>query len=724
VSERVKKMKKKYIHSKGLKETKSRSKLPANGQTQTVAVIAPPMLKTPKYRVEREVVTEILPKPSAEIPVEPETLTDVVSDKFWRIGVWSVMSVAVVLRFLWLALKPFHHDEGVNGLFMLTLFRDGVYKYDPSNYHGPSLYYFALFSTYIFGLNDFAVRLVTVVFGVLTVALIFSLRRYLGTIGTLFAASLVALSPGLTYFSRYFIHEILLVFFTLAVVICILKFWENARPEKFSIGAMSIVLFVCLLPIALQTASALSGENQLSQYVMRFVMIVLSIAVVYLAMLKLLKWDEGRPIYLLLASASAVMTFATKETSFIALGTMLIALGCLAFWLKMSADKTNGVKKRRNALLALFSGLLLLIVYFNADVFAGIGWFYSTYFVNANRKEQPLILLAVIALLIASVEVWRRYFKETRQNIASEASFEEPHKLSYQTFAVRLRNSPNSSALIFLGAVLFAYLGIVFFSSFFTYEKGIGAAFEAYNIWTKTGTKDHAQNGTWAYLKWLLVMESPLLIIGALGSLMAFWKARHRLAMFCALWAFGLFAAYTIIPYKTPWIAINFALPMALIAGYAINELANGKIKWQRTAAKLLAGLAIAICAYQTVELNFFRYDDEQRPYVYVHSLRSMSEMVAEIEQVSERAGTRKETTIVITSPDYFPLPWTLHDYKKVGFYGAMTKVPTAEIIVGGAKQLNELERDYAATHQFTGTYTLRPGVDLLLYIRKDLAVD
>jgi Dolichyl-phosphate-mannose-protein mannosyltransferase len=197
-------MKKKHIHSKGLKEIKSRAKLSANGQTHTVAVIEPPVVKTPEYRIEKSVVTEFLPKPSVETSIQTEPIFDVTPEKFWRVGVWSVMSVAVVVRFLWLALKPFHHDEGVNGLFMLTMFREGVYKYDPSNYHGPSLYYFALFSTYIFGLNDFAVRLVTVVFGVLTVALVFSLRRYLGTIGTLFAASLVALSPGLTYFSRYF----------------------------------------------------------------------------------------------------------------------------------------------------------------------------------------------------------------------------------------------------------------------------------------------------------------------------------------------------------------------------------------------------------------------------------------------------------------------------------------------------------------------------------------
>jgi len=38
---------------------------------------------------------------------------------------------------------PLHHDEGVNGNFLVRLVREGAYNYDPANYHGPTLYYFA-----------------------------------------------------------------------------------------------------------------------------------------------------------------------------------------------------------------------------------------------------------------------------------------------------------------------------------------------------------------------------------------------------------------------------------------------------------------------------------------------------------------------------------------------------------------------------------------------------
>ena len=53
-------------------------------------------------------------------------------------------------RFSEIGIKPFHHDEGVNSYFLLNLERTHSYQYNPENYHGPSLYYFALLSVALF----------------------------------------------------------------------------------------------------------------------------------------------------------------------------------------------------------------------------------------------------------------------------------------------------------------------------------------------------------------------------------------------------------------------------------------------------------------------------------------------------------------------------------------------------------------------------------------------
>src|SRR5207245_10955266 len=132
---------------------------------------------------------------------------------------WLLVSAAILitgafLRLYDLSLVPLHHDEGVNGNFLVTLVRNGAYQYDPQNYHGPTLYYFSAVIPWIFrffggksfgdahGLTTFNIRLVTAAFGVATIWLALLLRKRLGTIGALSAAGVLAISPGAVYPSR------------------------------------------------------------------------------------------------------------------------------------------------------------------------------------------------------------------------------------------------------------------------------------------------------------------------------------------------------------------------------------------------------------------------------------------------------------------------------------------------------------------------------------------
>src|SRR5882724_8230325 len=164
-------------------------------------------------------------------PGEPQRPKGELSDRNWRIGSAVVLAVGAFLRLYDLRLVPLHHDEGVNGNFLVSLVRNGAYKYDPNNYHGPTLYYFSALIPWIYrflggkafgdahGLTTFNIRFVTGAFGIGTIGLVLLLRKRLGSVGSLCAAGLIAISPGAVYLSRYFIHESLFVFFTLGVVV-------------------------------------------------------------------------------------------------------------------------------------------------------------------------------------------------------------------------------------------------------------------------------------------------------------------------------------------------------------------------------------------------------------------------------------------------------------------------------------------------------------------------
>ena len=135
------------------------------------------------------------------------------------------------------------------------------------------------------------------------------------------------------------------------------------------------------------------------------------------------------------------------------------------------------------------------------------------------------------------------------------------------------------------------------------------------------------------------------------------------------------------------------------------------------------------IPGYQTIDLNFLNYDNDNRYYVYVyaHTRRETLRLVDEINKIAERTHQGAETGITIVSPDYWPLPWYLRDYKRVGYHGRMN--PSNEpIIIAKQDQAEEVQATFGDRYQQiqsgfnpAGSFPLRPGVDLLLYTRREL---
>ena len=231
-------------------------------------------------------------------------------DVMWYLNCVLITATATFLRFFWLALKPLHHDEGVNGWFLTTLYNDGAYKYDPANYHGPTLYYISLGFANLFGLNTISIRASVAIWGVFVVVLALFLRKYIGKVGSLCAALFLALSPSMVYISRYFIHEMFFVFLSLGVVVAIVFFIEKRRAGVLAIAWTVLILLVCFLPSTLKLALALGRDNQTAIWAFRGGFFLVELVLIALVVRMLLTWNNGRPIYFLLAVACASLMCA------------------------------------------------------------------------------------------------------------------------------------------------------------------------------------------------------------------------------------------------------------------------------------------------------------------------------------------------------------------------------------------------------------------------------
>ncbi|CAN5509196.1 hypothetical protein BH10ACI3_BH10ACI3_15920 [soil metagenome] len=644
-----------------------------------------------------------------------------ITDQLWMRCAYAIVALAAFLRFVAIEQRPMHHDEGVNGFFLTNLLRDGLYKYDPANYHGPDLYYIAAPLVELFGYKTYAIRIVPAVFGTLIVILALYLKKYIGNLGSLIAAFFLAISAGMLFISRYFIHEILFVFFSLAAVVAILMYLDKKQAGRFAIGWISLILLVCLVPTALLTATYAAPDNPSLAWTIRVLLFAVESVIVYYIVKWLISWDDGRPIYLILASASVAMMFATKETAFITLGTMIIAIGSVWVWKRMKPAKPLNRDWFRIVMSAQ-AILILVAIYFRSAIADAWAWTYEWYLSGAfNHPPEPLVFGLVVFVVVATIAAWVIFLSELRKTNETELS--DSLSLTWKNFVAILGTRQNMILSIVAAGAVFAYLFVLFFSSFFTYKEGILKAFEAYNIWSGTGTKEHAQNGYFAYLKWGGKIESPLLILSLLGSMIAMLKTKHRFAMFTALWAIGLFAAYTIIPYKTPWLALSYLLPMCLIAGYGLNELYSSKKPLVKGIAAALLLTSTAVLAVQSYQHNYVHYDDDKMPYVYAHTRRGFLGLMERMDHYAEKSGKGPECTIEIVSPDYWPMTWYTLKYNHANYQGHIVDTSTSEFIVAKKKDQDaEVIQKYSANYKYVGMYPLRPGVDLNLLVRRDLA--
>lgn len=548
------------------------------------------------------------------------------------------MAVATLLRLYHLTLKPLHHDEGVNGFFLTRLVREGIYQYDPANYHGPSIYYFGLAATYRLGLNTFAIRLVTVVFGVATVLLALCLRRYIGSIGALAAAALIAISPGAVYLSRYFIHESLVVFFTFGLIVAMLKYYDGvAREEENSFAGM----------VALSAGVVLVGSSLIAVYRpqtfrMALLFIILGAIVVVQA---LWKYDGKRSIYLLLAAISAGMLFASKETALVSVIVLGIALTTTSVYFRLRRKPTVASKKNKYA--------------------------------------------------IAMEEGW------------------------LQTAIEKLGGLSHIGIVVLVAFAVFVFINVLFYSSFFTNAKGVADSLQTFMIWAKTGKQEHV-HPIYQHAYWLIQMEGSVVLLGLLGAFLAVVSVKNRFALFAAQWAFGLLAAYSIVPYKTPWLALNFIVPLAVISGYGVNELYSWGRDGEQRFVQIVLIAALALSGYQMIRLNFFHYDDEKFVYVYGHTYREFLPMVDDINRIAKQTGLNQEIGIAVLSPDYWPLPWYLNDYKRIGYFGKVAPT-TNELVIINTTQEVDIGTALEGRYRRVNSYPLRPGVMLVLYARNDL---
>ncbi len=299
--------------------------------------------------------------------------------------------------------------------------------------------------------------------------------------------------------------------------------------------------------------------------------------------------------------------------------------------------------------------------------------------------------------------------------------------------------SVNASVGWGLGALLFAVVLVVFFSSFGTYPAGVQGFFEGFEHWFEYGSSGRNQSKPVGYFWSLLAITQGLARWTALAAAGLALLLRSRVGVALTGWFLSALLIYSLIPYKTPWCGLQIDLPAFLLLGWAAGiSLRTLAASASAIPIRGMAGGLVLACVAPAVPLLrssledlHERYDDFKRPYVYYQTYRQYSEQLREAFGVRDAAGRSPR---VLNVGQEFPFRWytltrgwpedlTIYLEGELPSGVLRESLRDADIVISDSRYDDDIDAGLA---EHGGTwhkerYLVRPGIWGFAWYRREL---
>ncbi len=456
----------------------------------------------------------------------------------WEFVVYGALLVAAAAMRLWdLGHRAVHHDESLHSFYSWQLSQGNGFTHDPLM-HGPLQFELNAAIFLIFGDSDYTSRLLYAVAGTVLVALPFFFRDRLGRLGALFTSTLLAFSPALLYFSRFSRNDILMAVWALGLVICM---W-------------------------------------------RYI-------------------DEGKNRYVYFAAGLLALAFASKETSYLI--TALLGL-FLVLWILYrnvpriveKADLRIGETKTVSAVGNLFAASL-------------------RQWTSLSTLRGPAAFLLILITL--TLPLWS----------AAVGIFQDTALLSWSNLTFVTGDggsevgSPSGGAILIASLIMVIMMGMSVAIGFLWDQKvWLIAAGIFYWIWGLSYTTfftnpGGVESGMWRGLGYWIAQQDvargnqpwyyyfvitplyeflPMALAVAAAVYYRVKRKADAFTLFLLYWCGMTLLLFTIASEKMPWLLVNITLPLIVLGGKFLGDLASG-IDWRKVISPEGALIVISVPA-------------------------------------------------------------------------------------------------------------------------------
>jgi len=294
---------------------------------------------------------------------------------------------------------------------------------------------------------------------------------------------------------------------------------------------------------------------------------------------------------------------------------------------------------------------------------------------------------------------------------------------------------------LLLGLAAALLTALVLFTSFFQNPKGFLDSLLTFRVYFVRAGERGFHIHPWYYYFQVLAFskaagrllwsEGFILILAAAGSVAAFrarpsGQPRPAVLKFFFFYTLAATAAYSLIPYKTPWNVLPFYFGLILLAGSGTPVILNAcrnKIGRALVLLLLLAGFTnLSVAAYRA---NFMFPADPANPYAYAQTSPDFMKLVRRVEDLAsvDPEGKKMLIKVVASAYETWPLPWSLRSFERVGYWTSAEEageIDAPPLIISSAEEAGKLEGELKDIYR-SEYYSLRPGVFLVLQVREDL---
>ena len=293
----------------------------------------------------------------------------------------------------------------------------------------------------------------------------------------------------------------------------------------------------------------------------------------------------------------------------------------------------------------------------------------------------------------------------------------------------------------FLGFGTALLVSLLLFTSFFQNPKGWLDSILSFKVYfVRAGEAGFHAHPWYYYLRTLafsksgpgpLWSEGLILVLAAAGIVAAFrlranTRANRSTLRFLVFFTLISTAAYSLIPYKTPWNILPFYVGFIILSGSGAAALLRAfRSRPVRALVFLLVAAGFLHLGAQAWRAGFKYPADPRNPYVYAQTSPGFLKLVRRVKDLARVHPDHEKMLIMVVAGPYetWPLPWYLRRFGRVGYWtdaagaGALEDAP---VVITDTEQAGSLESRLLPSFQ-SEYYELRPNVFLVLHVRNEL---